>query len=186
MVVSYNYRKAHGTTMDVLRCWARYRKQAFAISSELEIELKGDKRKKSWFADFIMANDKDIIEVEVKKTKSDFRSDLRRKREKHENLTHVTRFYFCCSQDAEEGLGEYMIDVLKKDYPKYGVMLVGVPTSRGHLYDEADRVHIIRRGLELGEYSRDIAERIKDTMSSEIAHISLNNIREKLRAKRLN
>jgi hypothetical protein len=97
-------------------CWLRFGKRLPIVCTEVG----------PWHADVLGISDKMVVEVEIKKSKSDLRADFRNKKTKHFTYSEAEKFpgqfvpnylYYYVPQ----GLKEYALKVIAEEAPKAGL-----------------------------------------------------------------
>ena len=154
-------------------CHYRYRQRRKYIATEVG----------TFSADVIVANDKDMHEIEVKTSISDFRNDF--KKEKHNIYCRLgsrysiwipNKFYFAVTPALKDFALKYL-----QNYPQYGLYVVNT-----HIFLKEGKIEIAKpaRYIHRNPVSPKIYELLLFRMSSEIAiHYLKNELTNKVYTK---
>lgn len=151
-------------------CWLRFGKRMPIVCTEVG----------PWHADVLGVGDKMVIEVEIKKTRSDLRADFRNKKTKHWVYAHAEEnpgrfvpnylYYY-----VPESLRAYALEVVAAEAPKAGV---AVQTETEYL--DGRNVEIAKKPqrLRAGPPSQVMIRTAIQRMSSELAgrHVAYDTL----------
>jgi len=144
--------------------WLRFQKQNHIVCTESPTVSN---------ADVMGWNGKTLTEIEIKRSKSDFKADFANKVKKHNDLNNigkVTRwphfFYFCVPEDLVSFALEYLEE---NGYSKYGLLT----ESRFNF------LQVIKRPARLhnNKPTPIFIEKLVKRMSSELCNLHLNHAR---------
>lgn len=139
-------------------------------------------------ADVVVDTGKDVIEVEVKVSKSDLVNGERRKQWKHQSYKRINynrncpnKFYFCVPQTLIDSAQK----VCEKLNPKYGIIAFDVVSFNRHIQlgyglFHSDYICMIRTAKRLHENYSKLQEAIAKRASSKIVSLMKADFKRKL------